>query len=1015
MAASWCHMRFFYQRYGLKIYKGHRIHAASAWKRYTAYSTTTGSRNPEQTSSRVSTPPGEKKDVSGPLPPTYTPEYVESGWYEWWVQQEFFTPQAQGLVGGKEPPFVMVLPPPNVTGTLHLGHALTCSIQDAIIRWNRMRGRETLWVPGCDHAGIATQVVMERKLQQERQQSRHDLGRDSFVEEVWKWKNEKGEIIYEQMKRLGSSLDWGRASFTMDNKLSDAVVEAFVRLHEEGLIYRRNRLVNWSCALRSAISDIEVDGVAVSGRTLMTVPGYDRKIPFGVITSFAYPVSEKDGEVVVSTTRLETMLGDVAVAVHPNDSRYRHLHGCHVRHPVTNQLLPILLDDFVDMEFGTGAVKITPGHDNTDFQVGERHDLDTPTIFTDDGHMVNVTEPFNGMRRFVARHYLAKFLKEKNLFRGEEEHNMTVPVCSRSKDIVEPRLKEQWYVDCHQMAKMAAEVVQSGQLKLIPRSHEKVWLDWLHGIRDWCVSRQLWWGHRIPAYQVTHQGGTFWVSGRTEDEARRKAAKKLAVTEGEITLQQDEDVLDTWFSSAIFPFSVHGWPRQNPDLSHFYPTSLMETGSDIIFFWVARMVMMGLKLTNQLPFQEVLLHGILRDSHGRKMSKSLGNVIDPMDVIHGTTLQGLHDQLKKSNLDPSEVKKAYEGQQKDFPQGIPECGADALRFTLCSYDFKSGEINMDITHARNYRHFCNKVWQAFRFVQTNLGADFHPGVRFGFNETFSAVDQWILSRLSHMIKSCDLHFGTYDLHHVTRALHQFWLTEFSDVYLECVKPVFQSGAHSEQDNVRHVLYHCVDTYLRAISPFMPFLSEELFQRLPARGDNWPVSVCVAQYPQPEDYKWANASLDNTMATVRDIAYHSLSVRKELNLTKTRAANFLTCTDSSQRGQLSDFRLSLQTLSRASDFSVMSDGQGVPDGCLQIQVSDTCSLSVVLKDVINPHEQLPKLRNRQSKFESDLERVNIGMSRTEDKLVTHKMLEKSGKLKAEIEKIKIYISAVENLR
>ncbi|XP_046576234.1 valine--tRNA ligase-like [Haliotis rubra] len=796
MAASWCHMRFFYRRYGLKKYKGHRI---SASKCYTiqVYSTTAGTRYSEKTSSRVSSPLAAKKDVSGPLPSTYNPEHVESGWYEWWAQQEFFTPKTQqqqhrlqGPVGGKQPPFVMVLPPPNVTGTLHLGHALTCSIQDAIIRWNRMRGRETLWVPGCDHAGIATQVVVERKLHQERHQSRHDLGRDKFVEEVWKWKNEKEEIIYDQMKRLGSSLDWSRASFTMDNKLSDAVVEAFVRLHEEGLIYRRNRLVNWSCALRSAISDIEVDGIPVSGRTLLTVPGYDRKIPFGVLTSFAYPVSEKDGEIVVSTTRLETMLGDVAVAVHPDDGRYRHLHGCHVRHPVTQHLLPIVLDDFVDMEFGTGAVKITPGHDHTDFLVGERHDLQKPTVISDDGHMVNVTAPFNGMRRFVARHHLTKFLKEKKLFRGEEEHNMTVPVCSRSKDIVEPRLKEQWYVDCQQMAMMAAEVVESGELKLIPRSHEKVWLDWLHGIRDWCVSRQLWWGHRIPAYQVMHQGETIWVSGRTEDEARRKAAEMLPVTEGEITLQQDEDVLDTWFSSAIFPFSVHGWPQENADLTHFYPTSLLETGSDILFFWVARMVMMGLKLTNQLPFQEVLLHGILRDSHGRKMSKSLGNVIDPMDVIHGTTLQDLQEQLKKSNLDPSEVKRASEGQQKDFPQGIPQCGTDALRFTLCSYDFKSGEINMDITHARNYRHFCNKVWQAFRFVQTNLDEGFHPGAGLEFKGTYSGTDLWILSRLSHMIKSCDVNFATYDLHHVTRALHQFWLTEFSDVYLECVKPVF---------------------------------------------------------------------------------------------------------------------------------------------------------------------------------------------------------------------------------
>lgn len=578
----------------------------------------------------------------------------------------------------------MVIPPPNVTGSLHLGHALTNAIEDAITRFNRMKGRTTLWVPGCDHAGIATQVVVEKKLWREEKLTRHDLGREKFIERVWQWKNEKGDRIYHQLRKIGSSCDWDRACFTMDPKLCRAVNEAFVRLHEEGCIYRNSRLVNWSCTLRSAISDIEVDKVELPGRTFLSIPGYPNKIEFGVLISFAYKVEGSDEEIIVATTRIETMLGDTAVAVHPNDSRYKHLHGKFVKHPFCNRRMPIVCDEFVEMDFGTGAVKITPAHDPNDYEVGKRHNLPFITIFSDDGIIIGDYGEFTGMKRFDCRVEILKKLKELNLYKETKDNAMVVPICSRSKDVVEPLIKPQWYVKCDDMAASAMEAVRTNELKIVPETHKKTWFHWMEGIRDWCVSRQLWWGHRIPAYYVNFNDikkrpenisdEELWVVGRTETEALEKAVKKFNVEKNEITLKQDEDVLDTWFSSGLFPFSVFGWPEQTDELKVFYPTTLLETGNDIIFFWVARMVFFGQKLLGKLPFKEVFLHAMVRDAHGRKMSKSLGNVIDPMDVIMGISLEDLHKQLYDSNLDPKEIEKAKAGQKQDYPNGIPECG-----------------------------------------------------------------------------------------------------------------------------------------------------------------------------------------------------------------------------------------------------------------------------------------------------------------------------------------------------
>lgn len=590
-----------------------------------------------------------------------------------------------------------------------------------------MKGRTTLWVPGCDHAGIATQVVVEKKLWREHKQTRHDLGREKFIDKIWQWRNEKGDRIYHQLKKLGSSFDWDRACFTMDPKLCKAVTEAFVRMHEMGMIYRSSRLVNWSCTLRSAISDIEVDKVEVSGRTQLSIPGYADKVEFGVLVSFAYKVigSESD-EIVVATTRVETMLGDTAVAVHPKDTRYQHLHGKFVQHPFCDRKLPIVCDEFVEMTFGTGAVKITPAHDPNDYDVGKRHNLPFITIFSDDGIIVGDYGSFTGMKRFDARKAILVALQEKGLYRDTKDNPMVVPVCSRSKDIVEPLIKPQWYVKCSEMAANATEAVRTGALAITPDVHKKIWYHWMDEIRDWCVSRQLWWGHRIPAYQVVFKDPAkapknlsdenLWFVGRTEAEALSKAASTLKVDKALISMKQDEDVLDTWFSSGLFPFSVFGWPDNTDDLKLFYPTTLLETGHDILFFWVARMVFFGQTLLGKLPFKEVFLHPMVRDAHGRKMSKSLGNVIDPMDVITGISLEGLHKQLYDSNLDPREIEKAKAGQKQDYPNGIPECGTDALRFALCAYMTQARDINLDIQRVQGYRFFCNKLWNATKFA-----------------------------------------------------------------------------------------------------------------------------------------------------------------------------------------------------------------------------------------------------------------------------------------------------------
>lgn len=811
--------------------------------------------------------------------------------------------------------FVMVIPPPNVTGTLHLGHALTFAIEDAVTRWNRMKGKITLWVPGCDHAGIATQNVVERKLQREGK-TRHDIGREKFIEEVWKWKNEKGDRIYDQIALMGCSVDWDRATFTMDPKMSTAVTEAFIRLHDEGLIYRAKRLVNWCCALNSAISDIEVEKHEVKGPQNFRVPGYgDETVEFGILELFAYPVDGCDEKIIVSTTRLETMLGDTAVAVHPNDERYKHLKGKFVKHPLIDRRIPIIFDDFVEMEFGTGAVKITPAHDHTDYEVGKRHNLPLIDILDDEGKIAPGFGKFSGMKRFKARKEIGKELDLLGLYHGTKPNPMVVPTCMRSKDIIEPRLKDQWFVNCKEMGEKAADAVRRKELEIIPDSHVKTWYHWLENIQDWCISRQIWWGHRIPAYKVDGDGVPLdtWISGMNEQQAKEKASKKLNIPAEKLSVHQDEDVLDTWFSSGLFPFAVFGWPEPTKDLKCFYPGDLLETGQDILFFWVARMVMLGTKFLGELPFKKIYLHSMVRDAHGRKMSKSLGNIIDPVDVIRGKSLQELQKMLEESNLQPSEIVRAKAAQKIDFPDGIPPCGTDALRFTLCDYTGQGRDINLDIKRVEGYRSFCNKLWNAIKFTLDKLQPvedgekTFSPLPEHVLTGKETRLDMWLLSRLFTATEACNKGFEKYDFHLATSSCHRLWVYEICDIYLECTKPTFRGDNEEAKEIVRQTLYTACDIGLRLLHPFMPFLTEELYKRLPRRDKSSPASLCITSYPEVNDFKWKkDTQLEDEFSFMYDFVHKIRSRKANYGVEKKQVPLFVSCDSEKTEERLLSF-------------------------------------------------------------------------------------------------------------
>lgn len=934
--------------------------------------------------------------MSVPMLDAYHPQAVEAAWQDWWEASGFYgADAAEAEAAGEENRFVMMIPPPNVTGSLHLGHALTTAIEDCLTRWHRMCGRPTLWLPGTDHAGIATQVVVEKKLKKERNITRHDLGREAFVGEVWKWKESFGNTITTQLRHLGASVDWSREAFTMDANLSRAVKEAFVRLTEEGLIYRDTRLVNWSSTLKTAISDIEVDYIDLEGKTMLTVPGHEHRYEFGTLTSFAYKVKDSDEEIVVATTRLETMLGDTAVAVNSTDERYTHLHGKFVKHPFHDRYLPIICDDeLVDKTFGTGAVKITPAHDPNDFACGRRHGLEEITVFTDTGSINENGGRFAGLMRFDARFQVKKALDEMGLLRGVEDNKMRIPICSRSGDVIEPLLKPQWWVNCKSMAKRAADAVRDGSLKLVPEFHNDTWFRWLDNIRDWCISRQLWWGHRVPAYFVVIAGreseadrnnADCWVAARDEDEARRVATERFGVSADQITLEQDEDVLDTWFSSALFPFSTLGWPDlESPDYKAFYPGTLLETGHDILFFWVARMVMMGLQLCDKLPFRTVYLHAMVRDKYGRKMSKSLGNVIDPMEVIRGCPLEGLFAKLEAGNLPKKEIEKAKKGQALDFPDGIPECGADAMRFGLLAYTVQGRDVNLDINRVVGYRQFCNKLWNATKFALRNFDGYTHDiGVIDLVNHldtrrgALSARDAWILSRLAATIEETTRAIGAYEFGAASTATYNFWLHDLCDVYLELIKPTMYGTDDAAKLDARHVLYICLDHGLKLLHPMMPFVTEELWHRLPGRGLEQtagkpdPASIMISEWPETARWAaWRDEAGEAKMEEARGVIGAVRSLRSSVGLTPKQRANvFVRCTDDAARASLESYAADIGTLG-LSDSVTFIDGDA-PEGCAVQVVNSTLAVNLLLKGVIDPATEVKKLTKKLGQLDQQI--------------------------------------------
>jgi len=979
------------------------------------------------------TPIGDKKDVNGEMPSAYEPPAVEAAWDAWWEKKGFYTADAsEAKLESEKNKFVMVIPPPNVTGSLHIGHALTCAIEDALCRWHRMTGKYVMWLPGTDHAGIATQAVVEKKIMRENQLTRRDVGREKFVEKVWEWKETNGAKILHQLRMLGASVDHSRTVFTMDEPRSRCVIEAFVRMYEDGLVYRDTRLVNWSHALCTALSDIEVDHLDLSGRTLLKVKGHDQKkqYEFGTLTSFAYKIANEDGsgstdeEIVVATTRLETMLGDTGVAVNPEDVRYKHLHGKFVFHPFRKCAIPIVTDaELVDMEFGTGAVKITPAHDPNDFACGRRHGLQELSILNDDGTINGICgAPFERMMRYDARIAVEEELKKIGLFRDKKSHEMQIPICSRSGDVIEPRLKPQWWVNCKQMAAEAVEKVRSGDLMFYPESAKQTWYYWLENIHDWCISRQLWWGHRIPAFKIVSPAIPAdkdpWIVGRDVTEATQRAATKFNIPESEIKLEQDPDVLDTWFSAGLFPFSTFGWMQEGDKAKHeleaFFPGTLLETGHDIIFFWVARMVMMSLQLHKTLPFKTVFFHPMVRDKFGRKMSKSLGNVVSPEQVIEGVSLEEMNRALEmNTNLPPDEIEKAKEGQRLAYEatNGIPQCGADALRFGLLSYcsPTSSRDLNLDISLVARDRRFCNKLWQATKFCMMNLGEDFTPEKTFfedvvvGKFPQLALRDRWILSCMHTACDACNEAFVGFDFQRATHAAYKFFLEQFCDVYVEAVKPVMkrakEADAAKQAKMARHLarncLWWCLDVSFRLMHPLMPFVTEELWQRLPGRPSDAVESIMIAHFPgsgvfvkhksnhriQAETdaiLKLKDEDAQQYFGEISPLCSAMRSLAVDFNVNSNKNLIFylkLSESAASRHALITSAIDDIQVLSNAKEVHVLPLNQtDFPQGCTAKLYDAEVQILLELKGILDPAKEIARVEKQIEKVRKDLEKA-----------------------------------------
>ena len=880
---------------------------------------------------------------------TYQPSDIEKSWYEQWETNGYFTPSGEG------PAYSIAIPPPNVTGSLHMGHGFNNAIMDALIRYHRMKGCNTLWQVGTDHAGIATQMVVERQLQAQNL-TRHDLGREAFIDKVWAWKAESGGNITRQLRRLGSSIDWSRERFTMDEGLSRAVEEVFIRLYDEGIIYRGNRLVNWDPKLHTAISDLEVVSEEENG----------------YFWYFRYPLANgettADGKdhVTIATTRPETLLGDTALAVNPDDERFRALVGKTVHLPLCDREIPIIADDYVDPEFGTGCVKITPAHDFNDYEVGKRHDLPIINVMTVDAAINNdAPEAYRGLDRFEARKQIVKDMEALGLLEKIEDHKLKVPRGDRSGVVIEPYLTNQWYVAVESLAKPAIEAVENGDIEFVPKNWENTYFAWMRDLQDWCISRQLWWGHRIPAWYDAD--GNIYV-GHSDAAVREKYS-----LDADLALSRDEDVLDTWFSSALWTFSTLGWPGETPELATFHPTNVLVTAFDIIFFWVARMIMMTLKFRGEIPFQKVYIHGLIRDGDGQKMSKSKGNVLDPIDLIDGIDINALVAKRTTGLMRPQDAEKIEKKTRKEFPEGIPGYGTDALRYTFYSLASTGRDINFDMGRIEGYRNFCNKIWNAARYVFMNT--EEHPVSKPSSDADYARADLWIQSRLQDTLLKVEDAIAVYRFDLVSQAIYDFFWNEYCDWYLELSKPVLwdDNATDAQKNATRYTLLDVLEKSLRMLHPLMPFITEEIWQKAAPLLGIAGKTIMLQDYPAQEAGV-ADPEIDREMEWVKGVIIGIRNIRGELNISPAKAIPvLLTKGSSSDQALLEKYRQFLIKLAKLDSAGWLADAAAAPPCAMQ--VVGEMEVLVPMAGLVDVDVELGRLAKEQEKLEKEIGRLS----------------------------------------
>ena len=884
---------------------------------------------------------------------TYKPQELEDRWYKTWEDRGYFKPQ------GKGDTYCIAIPPPNVTGRLHMGHGFQHAIMDALIRYHRMLGKQTLWQVGTDHAGIATQMVVERQLNT-KGTSRQELGREAFVEKVWDWKEESGNIITQQLRRMGSSLDWSRERFTMDQELSEVVQKVFVDLFDEGLIYRGNRLVNWDPQLRTAISDLEVISEEEDGS----------------LWHFRYPLAndektlEGEDSIVIATTRPETMLGDTAVAVHPNDERYLHLIGKSVQLPLCDREIPIIADEYVDPEFGTGCVKITPAHDFNDYEVGKRHNLEIINIFTDDALVnENAPETYRGMDRFEARASIVDQLEALGLLERIEAHKLKIPRGDRSGVVIEPYLTHQWYLAIESLAAPAIKAVEDGDIEFVPKNWENTYFSWMRDIQDWCISRQLWWGHRIPAWHDEH--GNIYAAA---DEA---SVRKKYDLDDTVTLSQDEDVLDTWFSSALWTFSTLGWPNKRDYFDRFHPTNVLVTGFDIIFFWVARMIMMTLKFTEQVPFKKVYITGLVRDEHGQKMSKSKGNILDPIDLIDGISLEALTSKRTADLMQPQLKQKIERHTRESFPNGIAGFGTDALRFTFYSLASTGRDIKFDLGRTEGFRNFCNKIWNAARYVLMN--SEEKQLANSLDSKNLSISDRWIISRFERAIKQVDLAMESYRFDLASQQLYEFIWNEYCDWYVELSKPTLWDEEKNPENAraTRFVLIFILEKTLRLLHPFMPFITEEVWQKIAPLISINGQSIMMESYPT-YDRENIDEEAEEHIEWLKGVILSIRNIRGEMDISPAKSINILLRNGSlTDKERMEIHKPYLQKLAKLKDISWLEDGHEAPASATQR--FDELEILVPLEGLIDVDAERSRLMKEINKLLSGLKAVETKLN------------------------------------